>query len=349
VQIDAGIAGDVDGVANAARAAEDNGYRKAWIAELQHDPFLQCLQALEATTTLTIGTSIAVAFARSPMTLATTSYDLARYGRGRFVLGLGSQIKPHIERRFSMPWSHPAARMREFVLAMRAIWDSWQDGTPLQFRGEFYAHTLMTPMFIPPTHEWGPPPVYLAGVGPEMTRVAGEVAQGFLFHGFTTRRYLHEVTIPTLRAARESVGKTMDGFAVCGPAFLATGNTDREIEAAKQRIRKQLAFYASTPAYARVLELHGWGELQPVLQVMSTRGKWDEMAELITDEMLSEFVAVGSPDEVATELAERFADVATSISLYTLGGVDAGLLAAMRRELAKRGTQPANGLGGTPE
>ncbi|HTR71467.1 MAG TPA: TIGR03617 family F420-dependent LLM class oxidoreductase [Mycobacteriales bacterium] len=340
MRIDAGIAGNVDGVAGAARAAETGGFSTAWIAELEHDPFLQCLQALEATSTLRIGTAIAVAFARSPMTTATTGYDLARYGKGRFILGLGSQIKPHIERRFSMQWSHPAARMREFVVAMRSIWSCWRDGTPLDFRGEFYTHTLMTPMFVPASHQWGPPPVFIAGVGPKMTQVAGEVADGFIFHGFTTERYLHEVTLPALRAARAGAGKTMEGFTVCGPAFLATGASDAEIEASKQRIRKQLAFYASTPAYAPVLELHGWGDLQPVLRVMSVRGKWDEMADLITDEMLGEFAAVGTPDEVAPELVRRFSDVADSISLYTLSGPDAGLLDAMRHALSDR-TAPA--------
>jgi probable F420-dependent oxidoreductase len=334
VQIDSVIAGSIDTVRESAQEVEAAGYARAWTAELAHDPFLVCLLAAEATTTLNIGTAITVAFARTPMTLAGTGYDLARYSKGRFVLGLGSQIKPHIERRFSMPWSHPAARMREYISAMRAIWDCWENGTSLDFRGEFYTHTLMTPMFMPPRHEWGPPPVYLAGVGPEMTKVAGEVADGFLCHGFTTPRYVREVTIPTLEAARASVGKSMAGFAVCGPGFVATGTNSEQIEQAKSRIRKQLAFYASTPAYKRVLDLHGWGELQPELQVMSRQGKWDEMAELITDEILNEFAVVGEPDHVVAGVIERYGGIVTSIGLSTLGSADPAALTAIREQLA---------------
>jgi probable F420-dependent oxidoreductase len=334
VQIDSVIAGDIDGVRDAAARVEAEGYARAWTAELAHDPFLVCFQAADATTTLQVGTAITVAFARTPMTLANTAYDLARYSKGRFVLGLGSQIKTHIERRFSMPWSHPAARMREFIQAMRAIWDTWQNGATLDFRGEFYQHTLMTPMFTPPAHAWGPPPVYLAGVGPEMTKVAGEVADGFLCHGFNTPRYVREVTLPALRQARESVGKSMDGFSVSGPGFVAVGTEDAEIEKAKRRIRKQLAFYASTPAYKRVLDLHGWGEIQPELQVMSRQGKWDEMAELITDEILNEFAVVGGPDEVVKEVRARYGDIVSSIGLSTLGSADPALLAQVREQLA---------------
>jgi probable F420-dependent oxidoreductase len=334
VQIDSVIAGNFDGVRESATRIERDGYARAWIAELEHDPFLQCLQAIESTSRIEVGTAISVAFARSPMTLAGTAYDLARSSKGRFVLGLGSQIKPHIERRFSMPWSHPAARMRECIQAMRAIWECWQNQTELNFRGEFYTHTLMTPMFMPHPHEWGAPRVYLAGVGPEMTKVAGEVADGFLCHGFSTPRYVREVTIPTLAAARASVGKTMDGFAVCGPGFVVTGSNPEQIEAAKPRIRKQLAFYASTPAYRRVLELHGWGDLQPELQVMSRQGKWDEMTDLITDEMLHEFAVVGEPDEVATGVLERYGDIVSSISLSTLSATDASVIEAIRRQLA---------------
>ncbi len=334
MQIDSVIAGDVDGVRAAAARIEADGYARAWIAELDHDPFLMCLQAAEATETLQVGTAITVAFARSPMTLAGTAYDLARYSKGRFILGLGSQIKTHIERRFSMPWSHPAPRMKEYIQALRAIWGCWQDGTPLDFRGEFYSHTLMTPMFTPQVHEWGPPPVYLAGVGPEMTKVAGEVADGFLCHGFTTPRYVREVTMPALRQARESAGKTMEGFAVCGPGFVATGTDETQIDKAKRRIRKQLAFYASTPAYRRVLELHGWGDLQPELQVMSRQGKWDEMAELITEEMVNEFAVIGTPEQVVGEVQARYGDIATSIGISTLGSNDPAVLATIRAELA---------------
>ena len=181
------------------------------------------------------------------MTLANLGYDLARYSRGRFVLGLGSQVKPHIERRFSMPWSHPAARMRELILAMRAIWNTWQNGVPLDFQGEFYTHTFMTPFFSPERHEWGPPPVFLAAVGERMTEVAAEVADGVFFHPFTTARYMREVTMPALLKGRSNAGKTMDGFQIAGPAFAAVGRCDEELATAIRGTKDQIAFYASTP------------------------------------------------------------------------------------------------------
>ena len=198
MKVDATLPKEVERTKEAAAELEDAGYEALWVGETKHDPFLQLLQAADATERITVGTAIAIAFGRTPMTLANTAFDLARYSRGRFVLGLGSQVKPHIERRFSMPWSHPAPRMRELVLAMRAIWNTWQEGEPLDFRGDFYTHTLMTPFFSPPPHEWGPPPVYLAGVGERMTETAGEVCDGFFFHPFTTDRYLREVTLPAL-------------------------------------------------------------------------------------------------------------------------------------------------------
>ncbi len=197
-----------------------------WTAETSHDPFLPHVLAAEHTSTIELGTSIAVAFARSPMLLANIGWDLQAYSKGRFVLGLGSQIKPHIEKRFSMPWSKPAARMRELIQAIRAIWACWEDGTKLDFRGEFYRHTLMTPFFTPNAAElqpFGPPKIFLAGVGELMTEVAGEVCDGFICHGFTTERYLREVTLPALERGRAKAGKTMDGFEIVGPSFVVTG------------------------------------------------------------------------------------------------------------------------------
>src|SRR5687767_3663873 len=193
MKVDGGISFDTAHSAQTARDAEDAGYDGAWTAETSHDPFLACLLAAEHTERIEVGTSIAVAFARSPMTLAQTANDLQSFSNGRFILGLGSQIKPHIDKRFSMPWSKPAARMEEFISAMRAIWSSWHDGTKLDFRGDFYTHTLMTPFFNPGPNPLGPPKVFLAGVGERMTEVAGAVCDGFICHGFTTERYLREV------------------------------------------------------------------------------------------------------------------------------------------------------------
>ena len=239
------------------------------------------------------------------------------------MLGLGSQVKPHIERRFSMPWSHPAPRMRELVLAMRAIWRTWQEGEPLDFRGDFYTHTLMTPFFSPPPHEWGPPPVYVAGVGERMTETAGEVGDGFFFHPFTTDRYLREVTLPALRRGRAAAGRTgLEGFEIAGPAFTCTGRDDRELAAAIKGTKDQIAFYASTPAYRPVLELHGWGDLQPELTALSKQGRWSEMGDAVDDELLHAFAVVGEPAEVGRGLRRRWGDVATRLTLYATYAAD---------------------------
>ena len=275
--------------------------------------------AAEHTQKIELGTSIAVAFARSPMTLANTAWDLQAYSQGRFILGLGSQIQPHITKRFSMPWSKPAARMREMVLAIRAIWDCWLNGTKLDFRGEFYTHTLMTPFFTPAASDisaFGTPKIFLAGVGELMTEVAGEVCDGFICHGFTTEKYLREVTIPALERGRAKAGKTMDGFEIVGPSFVVTGNDESELAKAAAGTRQQIAFYGSTPAYRPVLDLHGWGDLQDRLNTLSKQGKWVEMGDLINDEILNTFAVVGEPESIAPELHHRYGDVIERISFY---------------------------------
>ncbi|NMI00192.1 TIGR03617 family F420-dependent LLM class oxidoreductase [Pseudonocardia acidicola] len=303
-------------VSDQLREAEAAGYHGVWLLEAAHDPFLSVGLGAQVTSRVEIGTGIAVAFARSPMTLAITANDLRLVSQGRFLLGLGSQIKPHITRRFSMPWSHPAARMREYVLAVRAIWNSWHDGTPLQFEGEFYRHTLMTPMFDPGPNPYGNPPILLAGVGESMTGVAGEVADGFICHGFTTERYLREVTLPTLGQGRRRAGRSMEGYEIAGMPFVVTGTTAEEFAAAKQSTKEQIAFYASTPAYRPVLERHGWGELQSQLNVMSKAGRWKEMADVIDDEVLEAIAVVAEPDDAAAEIRRRYGDVFTRMNLY---------------------------------
>ena len=319
MKVDGGIGSNLALAGAQARELEEAGYSGAWTAETAHDPFFPLLMGAEHTTTLELGTSIAVAFARNPMTLANIGWDLQAYSKGRFILGLGSQIKPHITKRFSMEWSKPAARMREMILAMRAIWDTWQNGTPLAFRGDFYTHTLMTPFFTPDPKDlegFGPPRVYLAGVGELMTEVAGEVCDGFLCHGFTTERYLREVTIPALERGRAKAGKTMEGFDIVGPSFVVTGSNETEMAAAATGTRQQIAFYGSTPAYRGVLELHGWGGLQDELNVLSKQGKWVEMGNLIDDDILNTFAVVGAPETVAPELHRRYGDVIGRISFY---------------------------------
>ncbi len=310
-----GLGADLKDVAALAKEQEEAGYNGFWTAETSHDPFLPLLLAAEHTETIELGTSIAVAFARSPMTLANTAYDLHAYS-GRFILGLGSQIKPHIVMRFSMPWSKPAARMREMILAIRAIWDCWHNDVPLTFRGEFYSHTLMTPFFNPGPNPHGLPRIFLAGVGPLMTEVAGEVADGFICHSFTTERFLREVTLPALIRGRAKAGRTMDGFEVVGPSFVVTGNNEEEMAEAAAATRQQISFYGSTPAYRPVLELHGWGDLQLELNKMSKQGRWSEMGDLIDEEMLKTFAVVGEPEQVAPELKRRFGDCVQRVSFY---------------------------------
>ncbi|MCX2952489.1 TIGR03617 family F420-dependent LLM class oxidoreductase [Lentzea sp. NEAU-D7] len=291
-----------------AKRAEDRGYDGFWLAETKHDPFLALAGAAAATERIELGTAIAVAFARNPMTVATTANDLQLLSGGRFNLGLGSQVEAHITKRFAMPWSKPAARMREFVLAIRAIWHAWETGERLAFRGEFYRHTLMTPFFDPGPNPHGTAPIYLAGVGGLMTEVAGEVADGFLCHNFTTERYLREVTLPALERGRAKVGKTLEGFEISGPVFAATN--EQEIA----DVKRQIAFYGSTPAYRPVLDLHGWGALHEELHRMSRRQQWAEMSELVTDEVLAEFCVLGTPETVTAALLDRYGDVVTRVS-----------------------------------
>lgn len=298
---------------HAAKVQEDLGYDGIWSAETAHDPFFPLLLAALETERVELGTGIAVAFARSPMVLAQIANDVQLASQGRFMLGLGSQIKAHIEKRFSMPWSKPAARMREFVLAMRAIWDSWHNGTKLEFRGDFYTHTLMTPFFNPGPNQFGPPKVFLAAVGEKMTEVAGEVCDGLLAHGFTTERYLKEVTLPALERGLEKAGKTRADFEISYPAFVVTD------EQSDQFVRQQIAFYGSTPAYRGVLELHGWGDLQTDLNGLSKQGEWVQMGGLITDDIRDAFAVVGDTETIPKQVLGRVGDVVDRVSFYTSG------------------------------
>jgi probable F420-dependent oxidoreductase len=253
------------------------------------------------------------------MTLATTAYDLQRYTRGRFVLGLGTQVRAHVERRFSMPWSAPVPRMREYVAALQAIWASWQDGTPLRFQGEYYRHTLMTPMFAPDAHRWGPPPVYLAAVGPAMTRLAGEVADGLLVHGFTTERYLRERTLPALEEGLATSGRSRAAVTVSLPGLVVSGLTDADRAEAAAAVKATIAFYGSTPAYRPVLELHGWEALADELHTLSVsrrEDKWTAMRDLVDDDVLAAFAIVAEPEDVAGAVRERFGDLVDRFSVY---------------------------------
>lgn len=314
----------------AARAVdlEAAGFDAAWTSESAHDPFLPLMVAAGNTDRLRLGTAIAVAFARSPMNLAYLANDVQLYSGGRFVLGLGSQVKAHIERRFAMPWSRPAARMREFVLALRAIWRCWETGERLAFSGEFYSHTLMTPFFSPGPNPHGTPPVHLAAVGEAMTEVAGEVADGVLVHPFSTRRYLVERTMPALERGAKVVGRTRTDREVSLSCLVATGTTEEEMVGAVRKTREQIAFYGSTPAYRQVLDLHGWGELGAELNALSVSHRaerWTEMGRLIDDEVLNEFAVVAAPQAVGAAIEKRFGGLIDRVSFYAPYDHDARL------------------------
>jgi probable F420-dependent oxidoreductase len=327
MKVDTGLDASVD-TRDAAARAERAGYAAAWTSEIKHDPFVALGLAAVATDTIELGTAIALAFARNPMSLAVQANDVQLLSEGRLLLGLGSQIRPHITRRFSMPWSHPAPRMREFILALRAIWSCWNDGTKLEFRGEFYKHTLMTPFFDPGPNPHGAPRVLLAGVGAAMTAVAGEVADGFLCHGFTTERYLREITIPALGLNGQPAG-----FELVGSPFVVTGRTEEEFAEASRGVREQIAFYGSTPAYRPVLELHGWAGLGDELHELSLQGRWREMGTIIDDDVLNTFAVVAEPGAVAAELLRRYGDLMSRMTLYTPYATDPAVTAQIVGDL----------------
>lgn len=313
LKIDGGIPNRLDQVVEAAVELEQADYDGGWTAETSHDPFLPLLLAAEHTRRIDLGTNIAVAFARNPMTVANLGWDLQAYSQGRFILGLGTQIQAHIEKRFSMPWSHPARRMREFVTALQTIWSAWKDGTKLRFEGEFYTHKIMTPMFTPEPHPYPLPKIFIAAVGEAMTEMCGEVADGHLGHPMVSKRYLTDVTLPILHKGLERSGRDRSDFEVSAEVMVATGTNDEELATAMAATREQIAFYGSTPAYRKVLELHGWGDLHEELHRLSKEGEWNTMGSLIDDEILGTFAVVGPVDEVGAALRTRCGGVADRV------------------------------------
>lgn len=307
---------DLGTTAEAARTAERLGYDGFDTAETGYDPFLPLLLAAEHTERLQLGTAIAVAFPRNPIQLANVAADLHRYSGGRFVLGLGTQVRAHIEKRFGAAFDPPVQRMREMIEALRAIWRCWDDGERLDFRGTYYRHTLMTPYFSPEPNPYGPPPIYLAAVGPKMTRLTGEVADGFLMHGFTTKLFLDQVTMPALDAGLQASGRTRADIEIAAPAFVVTGHDEEQYERSATAMRELIAFYGSTPAYRRVLDVHGWGDLQTELNALSKQGRWKDMAGLIDDETLRTFAVCGEPEDIPARLVERYAGSCDRITFY---------------------------------
>ena len=334
MKIVGGFTRPLSGLAQEARELEQNGADIAATAELTHDPLIQLALAATATERIKLMTSITVAFARSPMTLALSAHDVNSLSRGRLILGIGSQIKPHIEKRYSMPWSKPAARMREYIMAMKAIWASWYEGAPLDFRGEFYNHTLMTPMFTPRDGEYGAPPVYAAAVGPVMTKAVAEAADGLLLHAFTTEEYIRTVTLPAVEEGLAKSGRSRDDLQLVGAPFFVTGSSEEEYDKVKLAAQNQIAFYGSTPAYRGVLESVGYGELQGELNRLSKEGKWLEMGQLIDDTLLDKIALVGEPQEIGAKLRQRYGDIfdMSPATVFSGDGYSAG---SFRPELAQ--------------
>jgi len=304
--LDTAFHGDPAGISAIAAEAEVRGVGGLFVAEATHDPYVALALAATATRRIQIGTSVAIAFARTPMATAYSAWDVQKLSGGRLVLGLGTQIKPHITRRFSMPWSSPAARMAEYVEALRAIWDSWQHAAPLDFRGDFYEHTLMPPLFSPGPIDAGPPPVWLAAVGPRMLATAGSVADGLICHPLLSRSYLDEVVVPTVTAARSAGEYADQPFAISTLCMTATGRTEEALAAAVAGVRRQIGFYASTRAYLPVLEHHGWGDLHTEAHALTKSNRWDELGNLVDDEVLATFAVVGDLPAARAGLRSRF-------------------------------------------
>jgi probable F420-dependent oxidoreductase len=319
----------ISAIAAEARELESSGYDGIWTSESQHDPFLPLVVAAEHTQHVEIGTAIAVAFARNPMSVAYTAADLQHYSGGRFVLGLGTQVKPHVERRFGMPWSSPAARMRDFIEALRAIWTAWESSSPLDHRGEFYSHTLMLPFFSPPVGSFFAPRVFLAAVGDLMTEVAGGVADGLLLHPFTTTRYLLEVTTPALEKGATEAGRTRADLELALTGLVVTGRDEAEMALAATKTKEQLAFYGSTKAYRRVLDLHGWSALADQLATYPKATTADQQAIVagIDDEVLDAFAVRAEPDLLGPAIQERFGSLIDRWSFYTTYPVTPDVLA----------------------
>jgi probable F420-dependent oxidoreductase len=313
-KVDTGMyAGKLEEAADVARRAEEMGYSGISTAETAHDSFLPLVIAAEHTERIQIGTSVAIAFPRSPMVTAMISWDLQRFSKGRFILGMGTQVKGHNQRRFSVPWSPPAPRIKEYVESLRAIWNSFQTGEPLNYVGEHYSFTLMTPNFNPGPIEHPHVPVHIAAVNERNAYVAGRVCDGIKLHGFNTMKYTRDVLLPQVEKGLAESGRTRDQFEICGGGFLATGKTWDDCERALQDVKRQISFYGSTRTYQRVFDHHGWGDTTARLHEMSLQGKWEEMPGVIPDDMVEEFAVVAPYDKVVDALKERYGGVCDRI------------------------------------
>jgi probable F420-dependent oxidoreductase len=317
MQIDGGLmTADLREAGRLARHAEDLGYDGLWTAEAGHDPYLPVVAAATATERVTIGTNIAVAFPRSPLVHAQIAWDLQAASRGRFILGLGTQVKGHNERRYSTPWTAPGPRLREMIQLIRHVWDVWQNGTRPGFQGKHYQFSLMTPFFSPGPHEWPHIPIYIAAVNPYMCRLVGELCDGIQIHPFHSIKYIRETVLPNIELGLQKSKRRRQDLTLATSAFVITGKNRDEIEQAKAPVRQQIAFYASTRTYITVLEAHGWGETCYRLNEMVAKGNWGGMPDLITDEMLEVYAVQGTHDEVPGLLKKKYGGLLDRLAFY---------------------------------
>lgn len=307
---------DLNTAADLARAVESHGFDGLWTAETAHNPFLPLTHAAAATSRINLGTAIAVAFPRSPMVVAQIAWDLAAQSNGRFILGLGTQIKAHIVHRFSTPWTAPVPRLREYIESLHAIWHAWQTGEPLRYKGEHYSFSLMTPFFSPSPIKYPEIPVYIAGVNEGLCRLAGELCQGFHVHSFHTPRYLREVIIPAIETGAQKAGRARAHISLNCAVFVVPGHSADEVRNNAVMVRSQIAFYASTPSYAAVMDLHGWSDIREELTQMAREGRWHEMGDRINDDMLNEFAVIGAPEELAYKVRERYDGLLDRVGYY---------------------------------
>ena len=321
MKVDASIGSDMKRVPAEAKKLEQMGYSGLRIAELNHDPFMPLAIAASQTESIELITSVAVAFSRNPMSMATLAHDLNAFSNGRFILGLGSQVKPHIERRFSMPWYKAAAQMREFIEAMQAIFSCWYDGERLAYEGEYYQHTLMPATFKPDAQGHIRPRITLSATGPLMTKLAAEIADGMMMHPFSSEKYLKEVTLPAIRKGLSESGRSLSEFDLDYAPMIACSDSEDGLEKAIDQVRSRIAFYGCTVAYKPVLDIHGWGELQTDLIALNRQHRTDEMSQLITDEMVATIAVVGDPESVIDQMIARF-DGNIARSGFTAEGIE---------------------------
>ena len=309
------LANNLATIPEQARRLEAMGVDSVFVGETDHNPFLPLVLVAEHTQRMTFGTSVAIAFPRVPHVTANIAWDLAQYSGGRFLLGLGTQVKGHNERRFSVPWAPPGPRLRDYINCMRAIWDSWQNGTKPSYEGEYYQYKLTSPFFNPGPIEHPDIPVIISAVNPFNARLAGEVCDGITIHSFSTFRYIRDVLIPAVHEGARRAGKDPASLHVQGGGFIVTGRNEDEVHEARERTRRQIAFYASTRSYANVMKTHGWDDEAAALHRLSMDAQWDEMTRMITDDMLEEFCVIGTWEELPAQMREKFAGINTQVTL----------------------------------